>query len=275
MSGHIITLAEVARELMAAADQAVKEKYSESIGSLYSHDGKQNPFHCGTCTFFRHSKGLFLVSAQHVFDYVDYTDFYILTEDELHPLQLEVQQTIGAGANTPDMLDLLVAHLNDRHRLWSDKFVAIDIDEACNAAQGLQKNTAVMALFGFPHSRNKPHRHHKRIPSQPFLISSSKRYESDLHAKCLFSDATHVFTQHAKYTRDHATGQTKMTVKPKGVSGGLMFDMGIVGKITEIAKGPSRPPIPVAIVTDAIPERQIIAGARLAIVKKIIERYPV
>lgn len=256
---------------MDQADQQVKSQYAKSIGSLYTIDEKQRPLHCGTCSFIRHSKGLFLCSAQHVFEHVGYTDVHIFTSTGLVPIQFEAYRTTPSATNAIDRIDIVIAKLDHRHDPWSHEFSPIDLTQACSTASNISAPSVHVGLFGYPHSRNRPKGCPPIIRSQAYLISGSQRFNQQLHKRCPINETTHAFMAYGKYRLDRQTSQKQRTVKPHGLSGGLMFDMGVLGKIQEVCGGSTRPPTPIAIITDYIRERDFVAGIKLSVVESIIQ----
>ena len=270
----ILTLSDISRELISTAHAKVRADYLKAIGSLYVPDDKKRPKHAGTCTFFRHRKGLFLVSAKHVFEHVCYKDIHILTESGLKSVVLEAQQTVPRSSDQADHVDILVGKLGEHQSAWSDQFQTIEIESLCANAFTEQSTSKLIGLLGFPHSRNKYNRYKDRFKVEPCLVTGPKRSELDLHKASPFRDVSHVFMKHDRRNAVSQYGNVQMAIKLQGMSGGLAFDMGILGKIPEIASGATRNPSPIAIITDFIPERQFVAAIRLSLVQRIIDQYP-
>ena len=273
MITRILTVGDVARTIIDEANAAIKANFRSSVASLYAHDSQGKPVHAGTCSFIKSDSGHFLVSARHVFENVGYTGVHILTAIGLAPLPLDGYQTTPPNSEKSDLLDLFIAKLDDRHASWMGSVTFVDIEAACRLIQNQNGGFQMTGLLGYPHSRNKPNLYMSTVQAQPYLVSGPTRSRSQIPKKSKFRDDLHVFMKYEAKKSVDRDGRQKKAVKPQGMSGGLMVDLGIRGLIQELKDGPLRNPIPIGIITDWMTEPQIVVGAKFSALKNAIELY--
>lgn len=268
----IIRIRDLSSEVISKAHASVKSLYFNSIGCLYHAEAENKARHAGTCSFFRRGKRQYLVTAKHVMEHSQYRNIYILTpEHKLAPLELQGFQTEATAPGRIDHKDIYFSELSATHSSWTKSFSFIDIDAAHENSLRSTNEIQMIGLLGFPTSKNKPNNYTFNIVAQPYIISGRPRRSDPLLQANGFTDNSHVFMHYKKRKARAPNGEIRRALKPHGLSGGLMIDLGISGEFEELLNGPKRMPTPIGITTDLIDFREYVAGTKINVIHRIFD----
>jgi hypothetical protein len=221
----ILTVADAVRETLHERMEAASKTLGKAVRPIYRvKNGK--PDHLGTCIFLKRAGQHLLLTAAHVTDQSKSYDLHVAVGTKLIPLKglYGAMSTPPEGDRDKDKYDFAVLTLPPN---------LVDTLRPLKYLEGTEVNLdpidpvgrAYMA-FGYPNSRNKKIRHDKRtIRNEVLSYGATALRDDTLVEKLGITGEDHFFIAYDERCRDPA-GSIVDSVKPRGMSGGALIDLG-------------------------------------------------
>src|SRR5664280_2661426 len=222
----IRTVPDVVREVLNERATAAAEFFGKAVRPIYRVKNGR-PDHLGTGIFLKRGGKHLLMTAAHVVDHADSYDLQVAVGTKLFSLtDLEgAMTTLTKEGRETDRYDFAV--------LWlpTDTVEALGpvkyIEEHEIAEGSIDPIGRGYMAFGFPNTRNDPKiNHDNRTLSSEALSYAATVTRNEALAKTLgISGEEHFFISYKKRSR-LPDGSIVNSIKPKGMSGGALIDIG-------------------------------------------------
>ena len=222
-------LNEAVRDRINKCSDVGAAQFISSIRPIYGSFSGEIPEHIGTGILLEIAGINYILSAAHVFDHSECASLYFGPNSGLELLEGEIFTTEKvAGKRFNDHFDFAWMKLPTELplKIKNVKFLAEN-----NFANGQEdpKGRIYLAL-GYPNSRNEIRFSEKSFIPKYLKYSSTVKQDPVLCNKLNITGSKHLFLNFDSKTSKDSEGNIVGTIKPTGISGGGLIDMGIVSK---------------------------------------------
>lgn len=229
----LVSVTEAARARLNECTHALTDKFLTSVRPVYRVRavGQRLPEHIGSCVLLNIGGYKCVVTAAHVADNRESTALYMAGG-----LYTELVQIVGDVHATPkpqgnrnkDPYDFAIWHLTDDVAATLGNAQYITEESIC--ANRAKIDGRVYLALGYPVSKNKRlNMAQSSIPPAPYSYTTNAKEDDVLAATLGVTGNDHFFLAREKRSRD-AQGQIVDSVKPVGLSGGALIDLGQLGR---------------------------------------------
>ncbi len=213
-------------KIINEATDAGASQFKPSIRAVYGQSEKQQPYHIGSCIFLSIKSKKYLLTVAHIIDESKDTPLYINgVGNELVCIQyrfiLTNRPALGREA---DMYDFAWAHLSDESIKLCGENDFIPEEKFTDGTEN-PKGRIYLAL-GYPCSKNKPNVFKKTITPAYFRYADIVKNDETLCKKLKVSGAEHLFFNYNFKHSMNDKGDLINSIEPRGLSGGVLVDMG-------------------------------------------------
>ncbi len=223
----IILISDVVKEKMNECVEAGGKQFMASIRPIYGSTNSGVPLHIGTCTLIEVAQNKYIVSAAHVFDENQYSSLYFGSSSELEPLEGNIFSTQNVdGKRSNDHFDF--AWMKIPQKLLS-KLNNVNFISENDIANGKENSKGRFYLaLGYPNSKNrKINILQKSVKPMYFKYGATVQSNIKLCQKLNISGNQHLFLNYDLKGSRNSDGNKVASIKPTGISGGGLIDMGI------------------------------------------------
>ena len=218
-------------ELSAAA----AAKFGAAVLPIYGDTPRQTPDHIGTAFALDWNGQKLLLTAAHVIDHNAFSSLYVGAAFDGAPVKLLEMEFLRGD----DPYDFAIGRIPSQTLEALDGISFISQSDICNASHEPPGTT--YTVIGYPNSRNKKtHATRRRVRAEQVRYSNIAGTDHPLCQERNLSPATHLFINYdPKHSRD-AQGQRVNSIQPKGMSGGPVFNIGVLAH-PSVLSGQRRP----------------------------------
>jgi len=231
----IKTFTEVVREQINNGSTNAGKKYKNAIRPIYGCDDKGKPLHIGTCVLVKIRGCRYLITAAHVVDESRNTTLYV-GGDSLIEIHGEFICTSKPNNDrSQDHYDFGFLKLSPQYLedLKAVKFIE-EADFAKNIT--LTEGRAYVAM-GFPNSQNKKIDSVKKSITPRFAkYTSTAKSKPELFKRLNLTGNDHIAIDHNKKYSRNPDGSITNSIRPRGMSGGALIDLGRLVTPEELKK---------------------------------------
>lgn len=232
------TVQEVINERVNECMALAKDKFAPAIRPIYVSTAAARPVHLGSGVFLKIDDVPHLLTAAHVIDSIKHSSLYIAGETHLTEIDAEFQVT-KADNRDDDQYDFAFAIIPEPMAAKLGDVTYISDKEI--SAMPVRTTGHVYMALGYPNSQNKKIDHTKRhIDTVIWPYAATVLSDPDataLAASIKISGEDHVFIKFdKKRSRDVRTGKIVNSLKPTGISGGALIDLGNVADLDHFAE---------------------------------------
>ena len=216
---------------MNECTEAGAKQFMSSIRPIYgSSKNMSAPIHIGTCILIEISKTKYMVSAAHVFDENKYNSLYLGARSELELVVGDIYTTQKVNGNrSEDHFDFAWMKLTSELLSKLDNVKFISENDLANEQE--DPHGRLYLALGYPNSKNKKVNIQKKSVTPKFLkYSSTVKSKPSLCEKLRITGNEHLFLDFDSKQSKDSDGNIVMSVKPTGISGGGLIDMGNISK---------------------------------------------
>jgi hypothetical protein len=239
--------------------QMAYRQFGRAIRPLYYAKDNGRPAQLGSCVLVRFRKKSVLVTAAHVIDNNATTSLYIPIKGKLTRLEGSgVATTAPNGDRARDRLDFCIVELPSK--LASDLHDATFIEEGDIASNLIDPHGRGFMALGYPNSRNKKIDHTSRhIRPRVHSYGATVVHDEKFLNKLGLSGEDHILIKYERQSRDPG-GEIVNSIKPVGMSGGALLDLGNLATPRSIAGlAPLRFSLSGLLIEFHQPENRIVA----------------
>ena len=210
-------------ELSAAA----VAKFRTAILPIYGSTPRGIPIHIGTAIALDWNLQKLLLTAAHVIDNNELSSLYVGGAD-LTLLEMNFLTSSKSGQDRiHDHYDFAIGRIPPQTLKALDGISFISESDICTASHEPAGTT--YTIVGYPNSKNKKTNATKRLVyTEQAHYSDVARTNQTLSQELNLSHTTHIFMNYnAKHSRD-AQGQRVNSIQLKGMSGGPVFNIGVL-----------------------------------------------
>jgi hypothetical protein len=215
-----------------------KDNFETAVRPIYASNAWAHPEHIGSSMLLAINDVRYLLTAAHVIDWTKRGSLYVA--GQMHLIAIEAEFFITNAANRDDdPYDFAFAKLAPAmiEELGNVKYITEN--EIC-MRPGAGIGHAFMTL-GYPNSKNKKIDNVKKgVPSVIWPYSTNVVNDTVLTAiakELAVSGEDHIFIKFNKRSKA-ITGQIANSLKPRGIRGGALIDLGNFARMEELAKPP-------------------------------------
>jgi hypothetical protein len=232
------TVQEVMNERVNECLAVAKDEFAPAIRPIYASTDALRPIHLGSSVFLKIDDVPYLLTAAHVIDWNKRSSLYISGETHLTEVEAEFWVT-KADNRDDDRYDFafavipepMTAKLGDVTYISDKKIFSVPA----------QTSSHVYAAIGYPNSQNKKIDHMKKHIATviwPYAATALSDLNATALAKALrIGGEDHVFIKFdEKHSRDARTGKIVNSLKPTGISGGALIDLGNLADLERFAE---------------------------------------
>lgn len=265
------TFQEMLSDKMSESMDCCYKEAIDFVCPIYGADDRSNPYHIGSCTLIELNGSKILLTAAHVLDENKYTTLYIGlgNNEELMPIIDEFQITEKPGGDRDnDRFDFAWSVISTEleSKLKSKRFYQL-------TKENIHSNFTTGRLFmpiGFPNSRNKKfNAGTKKIKSQALKYSSTINEDDNTYTELGFSMDMHLLLDYEKYSLDEQ-GEKTHSIVPKGISGGVIVDIGSHSNPESFIPGVSNVCRCVGLLIEHRTNKEVLVATKLSFIFKII-----
>jgi desulfoferrodoxin (superoxide reductase-like protein) len=233
----IKTVQEVMNERVKDSQALAKDKFAPAIRPIYASEDNGRPIHVGSSLLLKINDVPHLLTAAHVIDWIKHSSLYIGGEGHLTEIEAEFRVT-KANNRDDDRYDFAFAVVPApmAAKLGSVTYI---LDNEISDMPAPATGHVYMAL-GYPNSKNNKIDHTKQHIASviwPYTATVLSDPDATALAKSLrVGGEDHVFIKFAKRSRDMRTGKIVSSLKPTGISGGALIDLGNLVKLDRFAE---------------------------------------
>lgn len=265
---------EIVREKMNECLEAGAEQFKSSIRPIYGSSINGVPIHIGTCVLIEVSKIKYVVSAAHVFDEKKYTSLYIAARSELELLTGEIFTTQEVdGKRRNDHFDF--AWMQATSELLSN-LDDVDFISENELASGQENPQGRLYLaLGYPNSKNKKLNVQQKTVTPKYLrYSSTVKPNASLCEKLNITGNEHLFLDFCSKQSKDSDGNIVSSIKPTGISGGGLIDMGLVSKPENLSIGASNIGKLAGVLIENHREHKAMSAVKIDVIMNQIKKIP-
>lgn len=211
-------------KILNLASDIVANKYSKYLIPIYGAKDNGRPYHIGTSILLSFIDRNFLVTADHIIKETKYTRIYAGINGKLN----DITSMIYISSND-DSYDFAFSEINGTR--YADIFT--DFINEGDIILDIPNDEKILFIgLGYPNSQNHgylPDEYHVRsnLASYSLMRNNNDRIISKLPAGVKH----HIPLNYRKFSLDENGKKTK-TIKPKGMSGGAVFDLGDISDLS-------------------------------------------
>jgi len=232
------TVQEVMNERVNECLALAKDKFAPAIRPIYASTDARRPVHLGSSIFLKIDDVPHLLTAAHVIDWIKHSSLYTGVETHLTEIEAEFRVT-KADNRDNDRYDFAFAVIPEPMAAKLGDVTYISDKEI--SSMTAQTTGHVYAALGYPNSQNKKIDHTKKHIATviwPYAATVLSDLNATALAKSLkISGEDHVFIKFdEKHSRDVHTGKIVNSLKPTGISGGALIDLGNLADLDRFAE---------------------------------------
>lgn len=219
---------------IAAAERLVatmKREFAAAIRPIYGATAHARPDHIGSCVLVEHAGTRYLITAAHVADWAEYTELYIAGMQCLKKIQRSFLATPkDARSGRPgDHYDIAITEVSSELdvALGNVRYIT-DAEVASAAAQTIGRQ---FLALGYPNSKNDGFNNQKKTVKPALQPYYATAHTPDEFKKVIEAPSgDHIYLPYDSKHSKNATGAKVNSIRPKGMSGGALFDIGGIAK---------------------------------------------
>lgn len=235
--GIVKPIKQIVREKVNECTDAGAEQFILSIRPIYGSSAQGSPIHIGTCILLNVRQENYLLTAAHVIDENKYSSLYVGGETELELIEGDFLTTRKPeGGRSNDRYDFAWTKLPKEFlaKLGKVEFI-YEKDLAVNRAN---TNGRLYLALGYPNSKNKKVDNRKKSVTPKYLkYSSIVKPNTALCQKLGISGNEHLFLDFDSKHSKNSDGLIVNSIEPRGISGGVLIDMGSISKPGQLVAG--------------------------------------
>jgi hypothetical protein len=263
---------DIVREQIDNGSTNAGKKYRDSIRPIYGSEDNGRPVHIGTCVLVEIRGCRYLITAAHVIDESQYTTLY-LGADRLVQIEGEFLCTTKPNNDrNQDHYDFGWQKLSQAYleRLKKVRFIEeADISRNIEATEG----KAYVAM-GFPNSKNKKVNIAKKSITPKFAkYTATGKSKPELFKKLDITGQDHITIDHDKKYSRNPDGSITNSIRPRGMSGGALIDIGRLVTIDELRKTEVHPGFLAGILIEKHDEFNSMLSVKIDVVIEDILRH--
>jgi hypothetical protein len=234
----IKTVQEVTKEWAKECLALAKEKFAPAIRPIYASNDTRRPIHVGSSVLLKIDGVPHLLTAAHVIDWIKHASLYIGGENHLTEIEAEFRVT-KADTRDDDRYDFAFTIIPESMAVKLGGVTYISDKEI--SYMPAQTTGHVYTALGYPNSLNKKIDHTKKhIPTVIWPYAATVLSDPDATAltKSLkVGGEDHIFIKfNEKHSMDLHTGKIVNSLKPTGISGGALIDLGNLADLDRFAE---------------------------------------
>ena len=133
----------------------------------------------------------------------------------------------------------------------------------------------VYTALGYPNSQNKKvDNNNKRVSGVILPYSATALDETDsmaLERKLDITGDDHIYIKFRKYSKNAITGNKVKSIKPQGISGGALIDLGNIANLDNLAK-PSNGGCLIGLLIEHDSEYKAMVATRMSVILREIKQ---
>lgn len=227
---NILTVNDAIRQRISECAESVKLEFCKAVLPIYGIDIRDKFKFVGTCTLIEVEGRKILLTAAHIADDAKEFPLYI-TGDNQAFVQLETDSNFNCtlapnGDRKLDLYDFAWQVLSDNFlaKITQAEFLTTD-DYFCQ--YDLNSSGRLYVALGYPRSKNKktwlPH---NPVKPKIFSYSGIDKSTEELSKKVGVNGKDHMIIGYHKYNAKTSSGEITNVYSPKGMSGGVLVDVG-------------------------------------------------
>lgn len=224
---------------IAAAERltaVMKQEFTAAIRPIYGATAHARPVHIGSCVLVEHAGTRYLITAAHVADWAEYTELYVAGMQSLEKIQRNFLATTkdAVRGRHGDQYDIAITEVTPElaATLGNVRYI---VDAETAPAAALTAGRQFLAL-GYPNSKNDGFNNQEKtveLALQPYYATAQTADE--LKKSIVAPSGDHIYLPYDSKHSKNADGAKVNSIRPKGMSGGALFDIGGIAQPDNLA----------------------------------------
>ncbi len=220
------TVSEITLARINECVTAVSSYYLLAVRAIYGSTKQERPEHIGSCILLNLRGTPLLLTAAHVIDNNAHTTLYVGGKTSLVQIDGDfLATTAPEGSRDRDRHDFAIWKIPPHivSELGDVKYII----EGELAQEAIRNEGRLFLVLGYPNTKNKGADISKKAVKSELWKYASTAKSSDSLAKTLgISGTDHLFVGFNKKRSKDSAGNVVHSIKPTGVSGGALIDLG-------------------------------------------------
>ncbi len=240
------------------------DRYRRAVRPIYRVGPRCTPAHEGTGVFITFADKRYLLTAAHVVDVAETDTLNVAAGGKMHPIEGHFTITKITKSNREnDKYDFAFLEVENKFEGEED-IEYVDIADA--QPEPYNEKTVYLAI-GYPNSQNKKfNEKEKTVAPKIWSYLANDGTKEELAPNFPESGLDHIFLGFGKYSKDHF-GQQVSSIEPRGMSGGLLVDLGSIHNPDAMGGVHLPKPRPAGLLIEGSKSTQRIISTKLATIR--------